>query len=65
MKEKHKVLIITQHLDSGGIESFLFNIYNNVNKENLQIDFFICESKYIFYEEKLKKLGANIYYTLY
>lgn len=62
---RKKVLVVTQHLDCGGIETFLYNLYNQIDLNKIQMDFFTTDSEYMFYEEKLKDKGAQIYTTPY
>lgn len=63
MMKKVKVLEITHGLAPGGIESFVLNIFDSINKENIEIDFCVaCEGKQ-FYEDYITDNGANLYRT--
>lgn len=54
------VLHVLDNLDYGGIQSFLLNIYKNINRERIRFDFLLTYRG--VYDEEFKKLGSNIYY---
>lgn len=58
-----KILQIGMTSNYGGIESFLINVYRNINKEKFQFDFLDMElnGKEIAYSDEIKKLGGRIY----
>lgn len=60
-----KVLLLTQHLDAGGIEINSINILKNINKQKFDISFMCCESNYNYYEDYIEKLGAKVYKGVY
>lgn len=63
MKKKIRVLEITHGLAPGGIESFVINVFENINKENLDINFAIaCEGEQ-YHEERILSQKAKIYRT--
>lgn len=45
----------------GGIESFIMNIYRNIDRSKIQFDF-LCFSPKIPFSEEITKLGGKIYY---
>ena len=53
-----KILQIGMTSNYGGIESFLINVYRNINKEKFQFDFLDMElnGKEIAYSDEIKKL---------
>lgn len=57
-----RVLQILGGLGRGGMETFVMNVYRNIDKGNIQFDF-LLRSPGGDYEEEAKKLGANIFYT--
>lgn len=59
--ERIRVLHILNSLGAGGIETFIINIYRNINKEMIQFDFLIQSSGEQFYEQEISSLGGNIY----
>lgn len=58
--EKIRILHFELSENVGGIESFLFNLYSNLNRDKFQFDFVTTSEKPAF-GEKLKELGGNIY----
>lgn len=59
--QKIKVLHILESMNCGGIETFLINIYRNINREKIQFDFLTLNDDKFFYEDEVRKLGGNIY----
>lgn len=59
MKRKIKILHVQITDNYGGIESLLTNVYSNIDREKYQFDFIATARSQ--YQEKLEKLGANIY----
>lgn len=58
--KKVKVLHLELDCHLGGIESFLFNLYNQIDRETIQFDF-VTRSDNPAMGSELKKLGAQIY----
>jgi len=60
----NKVLHIVGGMGLGGIETFLMNIYRNIDREKLQFDFVIYyKNKHNnYYEKEIRSLGGKIYY---
>lgn len=59
MNEPVRVLHITEMLQAGGIESFIMNVYRNIDKSKVQFDFLITRDENEFYDEEIKKLGGR------
>ncbi len=57
-----RVLHIVNKMGYGGIETFLMNIYRNIDKNEIQFDFAVHTKEQGEYDEEIKKLGGNIYY---
>ncbi len=57
-----RVLHIVNKMGYGGIETFLMNIYRNIDKNQIQFDFAVHTKEQGDYDEEIKKLGGNIYY---
>lgn len=55
-----KVLQIIGTLNSGGAETLLLNILNNIDREKYKMDFLVFENKEYVLEKEFKKLGARI-----
>lgn len=63
MNKKIRVLEITHGLAAGGIESFLVNVFDNIDKDDLEINFAIaCEGEQ-YHEKYILSQGAKIYRT--
>ena len=58
--EKVKVLHMEIDVHMGGIESFLFNLYSQIDRERVQFDF-VTRSNSPAMESELRELGAKIY----
>ena len=60
----NRVLHVVGGMGLGGTETFLMNIYRNINREKLQFDFIIYNKNRHnkFYEEEIERLGGKIYY---
>ena len=51
-------IALTDHM--GGIETFLLNLYRNIDRERFRFDF-ISQSEHPAFEEQFQKLGAHIF----
>ena len=50
-------------LGNGGVESFLINIYRNIDRSKIQFDFILSHDwKSNIYEEEIQSLGGRIFY---
>lgn len=63
MKVK-RILHVTDSMNKGGIETFIMNVYRNINRENIQFDFLISVSEKCDYEDEILELGGRIYRTI-
>lgn len=63
INKKIRVLEVCHGLAPGGIESFLLNVFENIDKDKFEISFALaCEGKQ-FYEERVISQGAKVYHT--
>lgn len=53
------------NMNCGGIESFIMNVYRNINRDLVQFDFIIHDSKENYYEKEIIMLGGKIYRVPY
>jgi glycosyltransferase involved in cell wall biosynthesis len=60
MSKKIKIAQIVGNSREGGIINFVFNYFKHIDKNRFQFDFFSYGPG--FFDEELKKMGANIYY---
>lgn len=61
-KKPLRVLHITEELSAAGIESFIFNIYRQLDRSQIQFDFLLLRNKPEFYDEEVKRLGGHKYW---
>lgn len=59
--DKIRILHIVPNMQSGGLESFIMNIYRNIDREKIQFDFLVHYKKRKFYDDEIEKLGGKIY----
>lgn len=46
----------------GGIQSFIMNLYRNIDRNNIQFDFLLHRRNAHSYEDEILKLGGKVYY---
>ncbi|MDV7702658.1 glycosyltransferase family 1 protein [Enterococcus casseliflavus] len=61
MSDSIRILHVLGKLDLAGTETFVMNIYRNINKSKLQFDFVVHGDEVGDYEKEIKDLGGNIY----
>lgn len=59
--EQLRVLHYIKHLETGGGETLIYNIYKNIDKEKVQFDFAVNTKRDEFLTDKVKSLGGNVY----
>lgn len=64
MRNKNKVLLYTDKWTIGGIESFIINLYQNINKEKFDVDIMCSQKQTNIYDEILNKDNKKILITL-
>lgn len=57
-----RVLHVLTGLSSGGAESFIMNMYRNMDRKKVQFDFLLRSTENV-YEEELRKMGSRVYVT--
>lgn len=63
INKKIRVLEVCHGLAPGGIESFLLNVFENIDNDKFEISFALaCEGKQ-FYEDRVISQGAKVYHT--
>jgi len=58
-----RVLHVTAGMDRAGLETFIMNVYRNINREKVQFDFLLRVQKRCDYEDEIEGLGGNVYRT--
>ncbi|MFC5542451.1 glycosyltransferase [Ureibacillus suwonensis] len=56
-----KVLVFGMFTGIGGVETYLMNLYRNIDRTKIQFDF-VVPGENCYYEEEIKKLGGEIFY---
>lgn len=56
-----KVLQVVPNMQSGGLETFIMNVYRNIDREKVQFDFLVHYKEKKFYDNEIEKLGGKIY----
>ena len=56
-----RMLIIDGKLICGGVESFLMNIYRNIDRTKIQFDFLVHYRDKFYYDDEIESLGGKIY----
>ncbi|MFC0652917.1 glycosyltransferase family 1 protein, partial [Lederbergia wuyishanensis] len=57
----NRILQIVGAMNRGGIETFIMNVYRNIDRSKLQFDFLVHTSEECAYDEEIKELGGNIF----
>lgn len=64
MKEPIRILQILNSLSTGGAETFVMNLYRNINRDKIQFDFLLRSTNNSQdLEDEVVSLGGKIYYT--
>ena len=58
-----RVLHITEMLSAAGIESFIMNVYRNIDREEVQFDFLVLRDEKEFYDDEVSSLGGRKYFV--
>lgn len=56
-----RVLHVVGIMDLAGQETFIMNIYRNINRENVQFDFLVHTEKEGYFDKEIEKLGGKIH----
>lgn len=59
--EQHRILQIVRELNMGGIQTFLMNVYRNIDRDKIQFDFLVDDLPKGFFEDEILSLGGKIY----
>jgi glycosyltransferase EpsF len=62
-RKKIKVLQVSHGLAPGGIEAFLLNVFENIDREKIQMDFAVAADGKQFHEDRVLNQGAKVYHT--
>ena len=64
-KEPIRILNVVPNMRAAGIESFIMNVYRNIDRNKIQFDFLVHNSKKEFYDDEIEKMGGIIYRLSY
>lgn len=56
-----RMLHIVGSMSPSGIGNFIMNVYRNIDREKVQFDFIVHETRPVSFEEEIKRLGGRIY----
>ena len=56
-----RVLHIVNKMSYGGIETFIMNIYRNIDRNKVQFDFAVYSDQEGDYDKEITQLGGKIY----
>lgn len=56
-----RVLHIVQRMEAAGVQSFIMNIYREIDKKKVQFDFLTHYAERQFYDDEIEKMGGRIY----
>lgn len=61
MREGKRVLHVTEKLQAAGIESFIMNMYRNIDKDKVQFDFLVTRDEKEYYDDEINGYGGKKY----
>lgn len=61
MTEPIRVLMVNYKMQCAGIESFIMNMYRNIDSKKVKIDFLVHYSERQFYDDEIERMGGKIY----
>lgn len=56
-----RMLHIVGSMSPSGIGNFIMNVYRNIDREKVQFDFIVHETREISFEDEIRMLGGRIY----
>lgn len=57
-----RVLQCVASMEAGGIQSFIMNVYRNIDRNKIQFDFLLHKRTNSFFEPEIERMGGKIYY---
>lgn len=60
-KEPIRILNVVPNMRAAGIESFIMNVYRNIDRDKVQFDFLVHNQRREFFDDEIEKLGGRIY----
>lgn len=59
--EPIRILHVFARMDMGGAETFIMNVYRNIDREKIQFDFVVHTNDKCVYDDEILSLGGKIY----
>ena len=56
-----RILNIVPNMRAAGIETFIMNVYRNIDRSKIQFDFLVHNKKREFYDDEIEELGGKIF----
>lgn len=56
-----RILQVMAGMNRGGAETYVMNLYRNIDREKVQFDFILHTEKECAFNEEIRQLGGNIY----
>lgn len=56
-----RVLHLLQRMEPAGVQSFLMNLYRNIDRSIVQFDFLVHYKEHQFYDDEIERMGGRIY----
>jgi Glycosyltransferase len=56
-----RVLQVVWSMDRGGLETFIMNVYRNIDRSRVQFDFLVHTNKECAYDAEIRSLGGKIF----
>lgn len=60
-----RILNIVPNMRAAGVETFIMNVYRNIDRTKVQFDFLVHSQKKEFYDDEIEKMGGKIYRLTY
>lgn len=61
--KKVRILEVTHGLAPGGIEAFVLNIFENIDKDNFEVNFAVAADGRQFHEGRVEASGGKVFHT--
>lgn len=62
MNKQIRILHVGMTPNKGGVESWIMNLYRNIDREKVQFDFLAKKNWTIAFEDEILKLGGKVFY---
>lgn len=61
MSKPIRVLHVCQRMESAGVQSFIMNVYRNIDRSKVEFDFLVHYKEDQFYDKEIENYGGKIY----